>query len=99
MTAETVPAGTAPAADAPSEWELMNRAESALNTTKMRAQAVLSIFDQGDFYDMAASKSDEALALLTAAECLLKDAATAAQSGMEAIEAAGRAKRRGVTHA
>lgn len=59
----------------------------ALNISGQRARAVLAIFQEGDFYDMAASYSEDAYALLTAAELLLKDVLNQAQAGTAAHEA------------
>lgn len=98
MATETVPGATLTAVDSPSDWELMNQAEHALNNACMRANAVLAIFDRGDFYDMASAKGDEAYALMSAAECLLKDLATVARAAMDARVAAISAKRAGVSH-
>jgi len=59
----------------------------ALHNASLRARAALAIFEEGDFYDMAAANSDGAYALLLAVELLLKDVMAQAQEGMDANDA------------
>jgi hypothetical protein len=99
MATKTVPADATPAVSepaAPSIAALRGELEGALNTALMRIQAALMIMDKGELYDAAAAaQDDQTYALITAVECLLKNAAETAQ---KALNRAWAAPETGVSH-
>lgn len=94
----TMAARMADAWKAPDQQEMLSKLDDALNCAKLRADAVLAILDKGDFYALAAAEGNESYALISAAECLLKDLAAQAQAAINANEAAARALRMEANH-